>query len=190
MHLVQTIYERHKGIMYKIARENVREPADADDAVSNALLRLFRNAGKLRQLSEKALVSYIVDTVHSAAVDGERRRRTEQRLFVSADTDEYGPAEIAPSVEEAYAAQERDQVRLRHLREALDELPEPDRTLLVGKYIDGESDALLASRLGVKPASVRMKLTRARKRARRIIERKEDGDGLQDQQKTVRLSDA
>ena len=57
MLLVQELYERHKGIMYKIARENVREPADADDAVSNALLRLFRNAPKLRQLGDRALVS-------------------------------------------------------------------------------------------------------------------------------------
>lgn len=190
MLLVQSIYERHKGIMYKIAREHVREPADADDAVSNALLRLFRNAAKVRQLSGRALVTYIADTVRSAAVDGERRHRTEQRLFVSADTDDYGPAETAPSVEEAYAAQERAETRLRHLREALDELPEPDRALLIGKYLDGESDAMLASRLGVKPASVRMKLTRARDRARRIIERKEDGDGLQDQRKAVRYSDA
>lgn len=185
MLFVQGVYERHKGIMYRVARAHVREQSEADDAVSDALMRLFRNAGRLRGLSERAIVDYVAEAVHSAAIDNERRRRTERSRLVSADADalEANGFYTMKSAEERRDEERRQELLLARLREALGELSEADRTLLVGKYIDGESDEALAARLGVQTASVRMKLTRARKRARRIIERKGgEDDARQDQQ--------
>ncbi len=175
MQLVQSIYERHKGIFYQIAMARARTPADADNVVSEAILRLFRYAPKLAELSEKALVCYVADTVFSASADLYRRQRSEDRRLVSAD--DQMPEVFLPGPEEEYAERETEERLRRYLAEALEELPESDRTLLIGKYVHGRRDAELAEALGVKPDSVRMKLTRARNRARTIMARKEAADG-------------
>ena len=59
------------------------------------------------------------------------------------------------------------------MRQALEELSDDDRALLLGKYASGRSDEELARMLGVRPDSIRKKLHRARQRAQRIILRKE-----------------
>ena len=168
MLLVPSIYEKHKGVFYRLALARAGDAAD--DAVSEALLRLFRNAGTLRGLHERQIVDYVAETVLSAASDLERRQRAEQRRLILLDPEE---AELSgqqvSGPEEGVLETEERACRLRLLREALAELCETDRLLLVGKYLNGESDAQLAERIGVRPGSVRMKLTRARRRALRKL---------------------
>ena len=52
-------------------------------------------------------------------------------------------------------------------------LSEEDRILLEGKYVWGQSDKELAEILHCKPSSIRMKLTRARRRALNNLSEKE-----------------
>ena len=54
-------------------------------------------------------------------------------------------------------------------------LSDEDQFLLQGKYFLGQSDAELASQLGCKPSSIRMKLTRARRNAFKKITEREGG---------------
>lgn len=169
--LVQALFEQHKGIMYKTARANVRDPAEADDVVNEALMRLFRSAEKLSGMDRPAVAAYVANTVFTTAVDNERRHVAERRRAERAAA--VMPEDIYPGPEEGFFEREERSGRVRLLHEALSELPEADRILLLGKYVEGVSDRALAARIGVKPASVRMKLTRARQRVRGIIERKE-----------------
>ena len=69
--------------------------------------------------------------------------------------------------------------RLDLLPRVLDALAPVDGELLIGKYILNLSDEALAQALGVRARSVQMKLTRARHRARILMERMEstDADG-------------
>lgn len=177
MRLVQELYERHKGIFYRVARARAADEAEVDDLISEALLRLFRHAETLRGLREWQQVDYIADTVQSVAGDFARKRRSEARRLRGLEAEDLELPDLAPGPEEGYLEREARTARLRALREALLELGETDRTLLVGKYLNGESDEDLARRIGVRPASVRMKLTRARQRARALIQRKEAGHG-------------
>lgn len=176
MLLVEALYERHKGLFYKIALERARDETEAGDLISEGLLRLFRNADSLRGLADKQAVDYIADTMRSVAGDYERKHRAENRHFISLDDEDRDIGAISPDPAEELEEREEQDRRLSLLREALTELGETDRLLLTGKYLHGESDEALAARLGVKPSSVRMKLTRARKRAREIMERKEAGE--------------
>lgn len=56
-------------------------------------------------------------------------------------------------------------------------LPEETRSLLAGKYLLGLSDAELAEQYGCRPDSIRMKLTRARRQALKIL--REGGIGFE-----------
>ena len=63
--------------------------------------------------------------------------------------------------------------RISQLKEIWHELPEEDQLLLEGKYIWELSDKELAEDHGCKPDSIRMKLTRARRRALQHLSEKE-----------------
>ncbi|OUN10095.1 hypothetical protein B5G42_11275 [Flavonifractor sp. An91] len=64
--------------------------------------------------------------------------------------------------------------RLERLAEVWDLLPEDDQLLLEGKYILGQEDTELADMLGCKASSIRMKLTRARRRAFQLMNEEAD----------------
>ena len=176
MLLVQEIYERHRAVIYKYAMARTRDAAEADDAVSEALLRLFRNADKLRDMCDGEIVDYTVKTVLSAAADIGRRSKAEQKRLRALDESDSELPDPEPGPEEHIAEREAEKRTYRHLQATLDELRESDRVLLIGKYLEDRSDEELAQLLGVKASSIRMKLTRARMRAKRIMERKEGGD--------------
>jgi RNA polymerase sigma-70 factor (ECF subfamily) len=65
----------------------------------------------------------------------------------------------------------REQAEL--LAAALEKLPDDEKLLLIGKYILGEDDAALSKQLNCAAGSVRMKLTRARRRAMKIMKEME-----------------
>lgn len=175
MRLVQTIYEKYRGLIYRLAMERARDKMEADDIVSETLQRLFRNAETLQSLREKQLVGYLGKTVHAVAVDTVRSNVSVSRRLISYE-DEYEPADEYPGVESDLLERESERLTIKRLYETLAELSETDRLLLVGKYMEDASDEALARQLGVKAASIGMKLTRARRRARKIMERKEAVD--------------
>ena len=55
-----------------------------------------------------------------------------------------------------------------------DQLSDEDRNLLEGKYILDQTDNQLATQFHCKPSSIRMKLTRARRKALQLIADKEE----------------
>ena len=172
MQLAAAIYERHKGAMILTASEYLKDPSLVQDAVHDAVLRLAAYAPTLRGLSEAARARYARETVRTVALNLNRRLNAERGVLAEVEAlREDLPGDESP--ERAFLEQTERERRLRFLREALDELDEADRALLTGKYLLGQSDELLAQRLGVKPASVRMRLTRARRELRRRIEGKE-----------------
>lgn len=177
MKLVEAIYERHKGIMYKTALETLRDPAGADDVIQDAILRLARCAETLRGLDDRARAVYAANTVHSAALDHLRRALRERGRTAACDAQELEriPADADPEAQ--YIERETRDARLAGLRQALDELSPTDRALLVGYYLNGESADLLAGRLGLKPSTIRTRVARAKRRVRDIILRKEGGHG-------------
>lgn len=173
MELVGSLYERYMGVMYKTALESLDDDSLAGSVVHDAVLRLLRKADTLRGLDERAVPVYIASVVRYVALEAKRRRRTERKRFVEADAALLESIPAAGSMEDDLAERETRDSRVRYMWEALSELSETDRELLIGKYAAGRSDAELARALGVRPDSIRKKLTRARQRAKRIILRKE-----------------
>jgi len=173
--LIEGIYQDFKRLMFSIAGRYTDNPADREDIVHGAIERLIKRAADLRTMDRPALASYVSFTVRSSAVDLLRnRKRTEGRDIPLDDAD--------PDILEASALPLDDQLisaeRATEMRAVLARLSETDRLLLEGKYFYGCSDQELAQLTGCKPDSVRMKLTRARRRALALLsdQRKEGED--------------
>lgn len=177
MEFISALFERHKGIMYKTALDmGVRDQSQKNAAVHEALVRLPDKIDTLRGLGEKGRAAYMASVVRNVILNQADRRRIERRYIVDADVGALSALAAENDPEDEYIERESRRLRLESMWQALDELSDTDRRLLIEKYIDGRSDAEIARGLGVDPASVRMKLTRARRRAQRIILRKE-GEG-------------
>lgn len=159
------IYQDYIRLMYYTAKQYVSDPRHCDDIIQDSLVRLIGKVSTLRSCNEKALASYISITVRNTAINHLRQQKREQAEFVSAE-----PGDDI-STDDAHVLDEH--LMLVEQREQLSKLwplvDEDVRQLLEGKYILGYDDAQLASMIGCQPGSIRMKLTRARRKALKIL---------------------
>ena len=153
------LYERYISYLFFAAGKFTDVQVDREDIVHDALLRLMKNIPVLRELEPKALAGYLYLTVRSVWMD----RRTEEQV-VSEDVLEH-LADRNP--EDGYLAK-WDAAALKQ------KLPERDWFLLHSKYIIGCTDREISGILGCTPASVRVMLTRARRKAKAVLTGKEE----------------
>lgn len=165
------IYQEYGRLMQAVICRYVQKPEDQEDILHDVMIRLIKKISVLRTLERCTLASYIVCTVRNSCISYLRRIKRGSRLFEELDANEYEERHMdAPTMDELMVLLERRQL----LYEVLNEMDDGARCLLEGKYILGYSDPELAEQLGVKPASIRMILTRARREAlARLQARKE-----------------
>ena len=172
---VTGMYEEFRGLMFATAKKYVSAQSAAEDVVQDSLVKLIRNTDTLQKMPRCALASYIVSTIRNTAIDSLRSGAAEEKRIspLSLDDLTFMPSE-GDSVEDT--AMRRDD--LERMKAIWPRLEEEYRFLLDRKYLLGASDAELAVFLGCKPGSVRMKLTRAR---RRVMELLKEGGVLDEQ---------
>lgn len=118
---ITALFAEHRGSLVDYATRIVGSRAHAEDLVQEAWLRLDQAA---RQQLLKEPLNYLYRIVRNLALDGQRRRVLEKRIF-SAGAEEIVAAfpDSRPSAEMVVV--HKDDLRL--LREALAELPERTR---------------------------------------------------------------
>jgi len=159
------IYQRFQRLMFSTAQKYGQENDFPEEVVQESLVKLIRKVDLLRELSPKALASYVIAVTRNTAVDCIRFR--ERRNTASLDDEAFFDLEapLAP-LDELMGDKERG----RRLASALRKLTDADRILLEGKYLLEYSDETLAGQLGCQPGSIRAKLSRARRRAFKVLE--------------------
>lgn len=167
-----SIYEKYERLMFHTAGRLCQKRDLTEEAVQESLLRLIPKIPLLRTLEEAALVSYINVTIRNTAYLILRRQSRETALPLeeeAADEEESDPAEILQS-----------RVTEEEERKALwgvwPKLSETDRFLLESRYVTQNSTEEIAQVLACSPGTVRMKLTRARRRAQKLMKAWEGGD--------------
>ena len=166
------IYEEFGNLMLATARKYVREQMDCEDIIQDALVSLIGKVQTLRGLHGCILASYIVSTIRNTAINHLKRKKVINEHTISIE-DKYSELESkAVPVENMMMLIEHK----AHLSKIWPQLSQEHRLLLEGKYILGQSDEQLAKQLHCKTSSVRMKMTRARRRALRLLINEESGE--------------
>jgi RNA polymerase sigma-70 factor (ECF subfamily) len=159
------IYDRYGRVSYSLARRIVRDGALAEDVVQEAFLTLWRGASSYRP--ERASVkAYLLMIVHRRAVDIVRReeRRKAEPIDPEADT-----ARAADSTtDEVWSGLEAGRVR-----EALSQLTDMQRELILLAHFEGFSQAELAARLGLPLGTVKSRMFSGMQKLRSILEHEE-----------------
>jgi RNA polymerase sigma-70 factor (ECF subfamily) len=154
------LYDRVGGIAYGLAYRVLRDEALAEDAVQEAFLGLWRNAGSF--IPERAKAStWILTLVHRRAVDlvrREQRRRTEPI--------EGAPEPAVGSAEEAaWLRLDRERVQ-----GALSRLPDQQRETIELAYYGGYTQSELAERLGQPLGTIKSRMFSGLTRLRELLD--------------------
>ena len=153
------LYEQYVSYLFFVAGKFTNSQPDREDLVHDTLLRLIKNIPVLRGLEHKALAGYLYLTVRSVWMDSRIR---EQPL-----EDDILESFASHDAEDGYLAKwDTETLKAK--------LGERDWFLLHAKYIIGCSDAAISGILDCTQASIRTLLTRARRRAKVILEVKEN----------------
>lgn len=158
---MEKLYLNYKELMIHTAGRFFSSQEDQEDVVQDTVLRLLRQGEKLERMEEERIPGYVVFTARSACIDLLRKR---SRAPESAWEGEE-PADPAALVWEQVILKDE----LDKLRSAWPCLSTEDQLLLEGKYIWSCTDEELSGVLGCQKDSVRMMLTRARRRALRAM---------------------
>lgn len=141
--------------MYHLAFSIVKNDADASEVLSEAVFRAYKNYDKLK--STDAFKSWILKIVHNSAIELIRKNSKliclEEPEKIESDT-------------------ERNLSNQISLHEAIEQLKQPFRTVIVLYYFENFSVSEIAKITETSTVTVKQRLSRARKQLRDVL--KED----------------
>lgn len=150
--------ERNSRFMFRVAHGLLRNAHDAEDAVQEALLKLYRTRGWLHMDDERA---FLARTVWRVALDIAGRRTGSRHESSDADftSSDGTPEQVAAAGDERAL-----------LRELIDRLPDELRQPLILCAIEEMTSREVAGVLGLTEGAVRTRVMRARTELKRRFE--------------------
>lgn len=158
------LYTRYKPIMFKIASKYIDDYGSVEDIIHDAMIKLIEKENLLVTFDGCTLRTYVVYTIRNMSINFIRRQSRRKKRITDLGDNSYEIADVldeSPLPEEVVLMNER---RTEFVK-IWETLPEDVRELLAGKYILQMSNNELAKEFGCSPDSIRMKLTRARRKA-------------------------
>lgn len=161
----QLLCQRHRDDLYRYARALLGNPADAEDATQEVLLRLWNHLPTLRLLHLKA---WLFRTTRNYCLD-QLRRRACPAAPLGDEIPEDRPDEFA--VDPSLAADSAS--RLEQAHDALRRLPEPLRSVFVLYEVNGLRYREIAATLEIPLNTVKVRLLRARQQLTQLVRKEE-----------------
>ena len=164
---VTALFREYHRLMFRTAQDYVSDQYEKEEIVQDSFVKIIEHLSTIRKLERYALPFYLVMIVWNTAINHLRRSNMRNRHQIFTEDPDLLQDHVAPEASlDEYAAV------LEH-REAVDrlwlKLSESDQFLLGAYYFVGFSTDEIAKTLGCSQDAVRMRLSRARKRAREIL---------------------
>ena len=167
----EILVRTHTARLLAVARRYLRQEEDARDAVQEAFVAAFRSIGRFQGGSS------LSTWLHRIAINACLMRLRSARRHPETPIEELLPvfdetghriAEPEEWRESAETAVSRLETR-RRVREAIDQLPEPYRAVLLLRDIEELDTAEVAKLLGISANAVKIRLHRARQALRTLL---------------------
>ena len=153
----RALYDRFAGPMLALARQYAPTTPDAEDAVQDAFLKVFRHLPEQRV--DGAFAGWVRQIVVRTALDAWQRGRTRRPAF-ELDVAHHLPAPDASAV---------DQLTLAEVRALIERLPDGCRLVLLLYTVEGYSHQEIAASLGIGASASSAQLARARQRLAALV---------------------
>jgi RNA polymerase sigma-70 factor (ECF subfamily) len=168
----RALFARYYPRVYAFVRRRLRDPGQTEDIVAEVFFELWRSAGRYR--GEARPSTFLCGIAHFKCLSALRAERRQKRASVT--TVDSGALErvVDPSSPtEEFESREQ----MRHMRRALDLLPEGQREVVELAFVDGLPYAEIADRLGVAEGTIKTRVARARAHLRRFLSRPRSLEG-------------
>jgi RNA polymerase sigma-70 factor (ECF subfamily) len=153
--------QRYQRRVYSFARYLLSSREEAEDVTQEVLLRLWRHR---QGVDEERLGSWLLRVTRNACYDLLRKRRSEAAgLGMRLDDEER--EEIASAEPGPQAQVEASDFR-RRLLQALEDLGEPYKSVVILREVQGLPHREIGEALGIPEATVRVHLHRGRRKLR------------------------
>ena len=148
----EELYMQQLPGLFRLAQSILRQPADAQDAVQQAVLQAWKHIDSIQSGKEKAyLAKIVINECHNI-------QRLRQRTV---------PVSVFPELTEP-------ETEIMELRDAIERLPEKLQLPFLLVYMEGYSSQEAASIIGITLFALKSRLKRAKKSLR--IELREEGE--------------
>jgi RNA polymerase sigma-70 factor, ECF subfamily len=156
-----TLVEGYSRLLFRVAYSVLRDQAEAEDAVQDALVRVLLHRTALPAVRD--LRVWLVRIVWNLALDRKRRKRPEQlnEIFAESLISATIPADVAVE----------DGQRLRAVLREMERLPKGERHVLLLSAVEELNTAEIAQVLQRSESAVRALLARARARLRERLKK-------------------
>ena len=156
--LMTEFYISYKALMFSEARKHLDIEEDIEDVVFEALARIIDKMDVFRELAPKQQIRYALTCVRNICyVSLQRRRVIPTVSFDGIEID------LFEDVSQRLEAVVEKKLINEYIRNIWYSLKVDSRMLMEQKYILEWSDEELSEILGIKPQSVRMRITRAKR---------------------------
>jgi RNA polymerase sigma-70 factor (ECF subfamily) len=149
------LVSQYAATLYRVAFSVLRNPADAEDAVQEAFLRVLRHRDTLDEVRDRRV--WLIRIVWNIVLDRKRRAKTRPETDDVAELARVLPSDGLTAEQIASAAQHH-----AHVLACIDQLPAKERQVLMLSAFEELSSVEIASVLGITESSVRSRLFRAR----------------------------
>jgi len=160
------LYDRYTPLLYGVALRILRRTADAEDAVQDAWLQVWKRAASYDP-SRGAFAAWLLTVVRTRALDRYRslasRGRAESRVELE--------SQVAPIEDPTHRASQ-SQIGGR-VREALAQLSAPQRQVLEIAYFEGLAQSEIAERVGAPLGTVKSWTRQGLMRLRELLPQEE-----------------
>lgn len=153
------LYDRFGSLVYRLAFQAMPTRSEAEDAVQEVFVRLWRTAGRYDP-KRAALVTWVMLISRRHLVDKLRRNRARIKAG-SLDSGLQGEAIAAASG----SRMERDE-RFVALLKKIDALPDLQKTVVIRAYLGGQTLRQIGEELGTPLGTIKSALSRALVRLR------------------------
>ncbi len=160
---MEGLYMSYHRLMYSIILKMLKDKWDVEDVLQTVLVKLIDKIQILQAKNQNQLVNYIISCCRNEAYSFLRAR---SRFCEEDNIDDLADAELDAFSLDVGLLKQEDIACLVGIWPHLDE---KTRFVLEGYYFLERSTDELGTELGIKPASVRMELSRARKEVFKLL---------------------
>jgi RNA polymerase sigma-70 factor (ECF subfamily) len=155
------VVDRNAALLYRVAFSLLKHPQDAEDAVQETLLKLYRGEAWRAMEDEKAFLARSVWRVGLNRFGGQGAKAMRNAADVAEM--EIASGALTPEQNAVGAAEQA------LMRKLIEELPEGFRQALLLSAIEGMRSQEVAAVLGINEGTVRTRVLRAKAELRRMF---------------------
>lgn len=157
---MEQLYLKYNKLMYSQVYKLTQDTYEIEEIVQESLVHLIEKADLLQTLPRDRLVNYLISTTRYTGYAFFRKKNKVEMVSIDEDkTAWYDSSAFREGLDELII----QKLEGEQLYQVWSRLKERDKLLLNMKYVLDQSNEAIAEALGVKPESIRMLLTRAKR---------------------------